>query len=121
MKRMVNSSITVYDEPSYLDITHVDEIFEGMICNASDDQIDKFGAVVDKVCKLLKANERDVAIIITSEADVDGGEAINGRFGTLYYFADVPVVCEKNNGYYWFYFRSEEDAEKLYRTFQVEY
>ncbi len=101
----VNESLT--DDVT---IKHVDEVFEGMNGNSTDDDIAIFQNIVNKVKKALKAKEQDIAIIMSDDIYLEGGSPLD-RDMTLFFKDDYPLVYENVNGTTWVYFPSEEAAK----------
>lgn len=93
---------------------HIDEVFEGMQDNATDEDIDLFSKVVNSVKKKLKSSEGDI-VIIENDEPVSGGTPMNKR-GNLFFFTTLPMVSETINGNTWLYFPNENTAREWYNN-----
>lgn len=115
----------IYDI-SYSQEVSGDELLEGMMNNASDEDIDATTALLSSICRLLKTDFQTMVILVPDGSSYIGDSSlefeceeiqkvkdlhIKGITASLFLFNGIQFVVENFDGEAWFYFKNEDEKE----------
>lgn len=122
----------IYDI-SYSQEVSGDELIEGMMNNASDEDIDRTISLLSRICKLLKTDFQTLVILVPDGSSYIGDSSlefeceeiqkvkdlhIKGITAALFSFNGIQFVVENFDGEAWLYFKNEDEKKFFENSFK---